>query len=147
MPLYQEFTSIEALNLQYIPSANGIDAHDIFAMWDTESIKARSLLDPKCDIRFGPTIDEYIDIFPCGTPNAPVHMFIHGGYWHSFSPKEFSFVASRMVESGVTVVMNNYSLCPFVTIDEIVRQCRAAIKWVVDHIAAFNGNPGNVTIS
>lgn len=74
-------------------------------------------------------------------------MFIHGGYWHSFSPKDFSFIARSMVERGITVVLNNYSLCPFVTLDEVVRQCRAAIKWIIDHIAGFNGNPENITIS
>lgn len=147
MALYREFGSVEALNEQYLPGASGINTQEIFARWDSDSSRARSALDAKCDVRFGPTIDEYVDVFPCGTRHAPVHMFIHGGYWYRFSPKEFSFVASRLVESGITVVLNNYSLCPRVTIDEIVRQCRAAVKWVVDHIDAFDGDPGNVTVS
>jgi arylformamidase len=147
MGLYKDFTTIEELNQQYLPSVNGLNARDIFARWDADSRNARSFLSAKCDIRFGPTVDEYIDVFPCGTRNAPVHIFMHGGYWHSFSPKDFSFIANRLVERGITVVLNNYSLCPFVAMDEIVRQCRAAIKWVVDHIADFDGNPENITIS
>jgi arylformamidase len=147
MALYREFGSVEALNEQYLPGASVTNTQEIFARWDADSSRTRSVLDARCDIRFGPTVDEYVDIFPCGTRHAPVHMFIHGGYWYRFSPKEFSFIASRLVESGITVVVNNYSLCPRVTIDEIVRQCRAAVKWVVDHIDAFDGDPGNVTIS
>jgi arylformamidase len=147
MALYKKFTSVEALNEQYLPGASVLNTQEIFTRWNTDGMKARSVLGAKCNVRFGPTIDEYVDIFPSGTRHAPVHMFIHGGYWYRFSPKEFSFIASRLVESGITVVLNNYSLCPHVTIDEIVRQCRAAIKWVVDHIDAFDGDPGNVTIS
>jgi len=147
MTLYKEFTSIEDLNMQYLPSASGLNASDIFARWDIGSKHTRSLLKASCNVRFGPTVDEYIDVFPCGTKLAPVHIFIHGGYWSSFSPKEFSFIVPRLLEKGITVVLNNYSLCPFVTIDEIVRQCRAAIKWVVEKITDFDGNPENITIS
>jgi arylformamidase len=100
MLLYREFTCIEALNEQYLPSAKVMDTHEIFARWRVDSISARTLLDVKCGLRFGPTIDEYVDIFPCGTPKkAPVHMFIHGGNWHSFSPKDF--LSSRAAWSSV----------------------------------------------
>jgi arylformamidase len=147
MALYRDFTSVEELNEQYLPRAQGIDAKELFARWESDSKSARRTLGAKCDVSFGPTVEEYVDIFPSGTRNAPVHIFIHGGYWHSFSPKDFSFIATRMVERGITVVLNNYSLCPSVTIDEIVRQCRAAIKWIVDNIENFNGDPENITVS
>lgn len=147
MTLYREFTSIDELDMQYLPSATIMNTNEIFTRWGIESARARKFLDMKSGLRFGPTIDEYVDVFPCGTPMAPVHMFIHGGYWHSLSPKEFSFIASGLVECGITVVLNNYSLCPSVSIDEIVRQCRAALKWLLDNIESFDGNPENITVS
>jgi arylformamidase len=36
-------------------------------------------------------------------------------------------VAYGPVSTGVTTIVVNYALCPNVTIDEIVRQCRSAI--------------------
>jgi arylformamidase len=147
MALYKEYTSVDELNLQYLPGVRVTNTRDIFARWDIDSKKTRLTLNGKYDIRFGPTVDEYIDVFPCGTKKAPVHIFMHGGYWSSFSPKDFSFIVNRMVEKGITVALNNYSLCPFVTIDEIVRQCRAAIKWVVGNISDFDGNPERISIS
>jgi arylformamidase len=57
-------------------------------------------------------------------------VFIHGGYWYRFSSKEFSFVAGGPVSAGVTTILTDYALCPAVTLEEIVRQSRAAVAWV-----------------
>ena len=35
------------------------------------------------DVRYGPTRDETLDIFPADGPAAPVFVFIHGGYWRA----------------------------------------------------------------
>ena len=78
-----------------------------------------------------PTLDEKLDIFPAAQPNAPVFVFIHGGYWRAFSAKDHSFVALGPVALGITTVVVDYSLCPKVTIDEITRQCRAAVAWTL----------------
>lgn len=75
------------------------------------------------DVPYGPTRAEHLDIFPAERPNAPILIFLHGGYWCSLS-KEYSLVAYGPVSAGVTTIVVNYALCPNVTIDEIVRQCR-----------------------
>jgi arylformamidase len=86
------------------------------------------------DVSFGSTIEETLDIFPAQDPDAPILVFIHGGYWRSNSSKEFSWVALGPVALGFTVVITNYALCPKVTLPEITRQSRAAIAWVEQNV-------------
>jgi len=147
MKLYRDFSSVDDLNWQYLPSKSGVDGSPYYDSWPNESEAVRQDLDYRADVPFGPTMDEYLDIFPASQKDAPVHLFIHGGYWRVFSPKDFSFVARELVAQGITVALNNYSLCPKVTIDEVVRQNRAAVKWLVDNAADFGGDPANITVS
>ena len=113
----------------------------------SNSARVRKTLAPRLDVPFGPTTAETLDIYPAARPDAPIHMFIHGGYWHSLSSKEFSFVAEDLVAAGVTVVINNYALCPDVTITEIVRQNRAAVAWLYRNAATFGGNRSRIHVS
>ena len=75
-------------------------------------------------------------------PDAPILVFIHGGYWWRLSSKEFSLVARGTVALGITTVVTNYALCPKVTLPEITRQSRAAISWLYrsDHPVVGNRN-------
>ncbi|WP_035485824.1 alpha/beta hydrolase [Geminicoccus roseus] len=116
------------------------------AGWTSDSADARARLRHLADLPYGPTAEEYLDVFP-GPAGGPVHVFIHGGYWRRFSAKDFSFVAGPLVEQGHTVVVPNYALCPQVGIAEIVRQMRAALRWVVLNEAVHGGDPRRLTIS
>jgi len=145
--LYLDFDTVDELNWQYLPSKSGVDGTPYYEGWPIQSAATRQALDCRLDVPFGPTLDEHLDIFPADGANTPVHMFIHGGYWRAYTAKEFSFVANRLVEQGISVVVNNYSLCPKVTIDEIVRQNQAAIKWLMQHAGDFGGDPANITLS
>lgn len=78
------------------------------------------------DISYGPTKRQYIDLFTAKEPNAPLAMFIHGGYWRALDPKFHSHVAKGLYERGVTVVVAGYDLCPQVSIADIIQQARAA---------------------
>ena len=149
MKLYLDFETVDELNWQYLPSKSGVDGSPYYEGWPAESEIARRELDCVENVPFGPTLDEYLDIFPAGSTDrpAPVHLFIHGGYWRVFGAKDFSFVARDLVAQGVMVVVNNYSLCPKVTVGEIVRQNRAAVKWLVEHAAEYGGDPDNITVS
>ncbi len=145
MPLYRDFATPEILDAQYLADADIAQAAVAKCMAASQT--ARSRIAGVYGVRYGPTAEEYLDVFPSGRPGAPVHLFIHGGYWHQLSPELFSFVAERLVERGITVVINNYAHCPDVTIDEIVRQCQAAVAWIVDNIVDFDGDPENLSIS
>ena len=131
MKLYRDFTSQEEIDLEYNMAITVPDTKRwMEKVYVQESAKVRHELKCELDVRFGPTVDETVDVFPAKEPGAALLVFIHGGYWNWGSSKEFSLVARGPVAHGVTFVVTNYSLCPKVTIAEITRQIRAVIAWL-----------------
>ena len=143
MTLYRTFATQAALDAEY-DVERAVPDFGVYARHFTEESRlARHRLRCELDVRYGPTRDEHLDIFPAG-PGAPVLVFLHGGYWRMLTSKEFSCVALGPVAAGITVVNVNYALAPKVTIDEIVRQARAALAWTHAHIAEWGGDPGRI---
>jgi arylformamidase len=145
-PLYRDFASADEIDAEYKPSLRVADAEALMRGWGERSAEARAKLAGVYDVAYGPTLDEKLDIFPAAAPDAPVFVFIHGGYWRAFSAREHSFVALGPVALGITTVVVDYSLCPKVTIDEITRQCRAALAWTLRHIGGYGGDPVRVAV-
>lgn len=145
-PLFRGFTSQAEIDAQYNASAAVADAAGQARHYVERSALARATLPCTLDVPFGPTRAETLDIFPAAQPGAPVFVFIHGGYWRSLSSKEFSCVALGLRQLGITTVVTNYALCPYVTLDEIVRQTRAALAWVLRRIGEHGGDPSRVAI-
>jgi arylformamidase len=143
-PLYREFTTQQQIDAMYNPSLGLADPNEPGAHYGAQAEKARTTLACHLDIPFGQTVHETVDIFPAAQKNAPVFVFIHGGYWRAFQSKHFNGVALGLQARGITTVVVNYALAPFVTIDEIVRQTRAAVAWTVRNIAQYGGDPARV---
>ena len=105
--------------------------------------RARSLL----DIPFGDGERERVDLFLPPGRGAPVHLFIHGGYWRSRDKSMFSFLAEPLVEAGAMVAITSYALCPQVTVDEIVRQVRGVASWLWRNVSDHGGDPDRIHVS
>lgn len=146
MALYHDFQNQAEVDAQYNLGAQLCDPQAVFDAYRAQSATARKELRCHLDVRYGPTLDEHLDVFPATQKHAPILYFIHGGYWRAFSQRDFDFVAAGFVPHGVTVVLGNYSLCPKVTIAEITRQNRAAIAWLREHGSRYNGDPGNIWV-
>ncbi len=144
--LYREFSAQAAIDAEYNASQSVPDFAAFGRHYAESSAEARRTLPCTLDIPYGPTLDETLDIFPADRPNAPVFIFLHGGYWRSLTSKEFSFVATGLRQLGIATVVVNYSLCPKVSIDEITRQVRAASAWVLKNIAGHGGDPARVAV-
>jgi arylformamidase len=147
MHLYRKFTTQEQIDLEYNFALTVPEVRDWADFYVKHSAAARSNLDCTLDVRYGPTVDETVDIFPAKEPGAPLLVFIHGGYWFSFSSKEFSMVANGLVGHGITVAVMNYSLCPKVTIPEITRQSRALIAWLHGEASSYNADPERIFVA
>jgi len=144
--LYREFTSQAQIDAQYNAGASISDAASYMQGFVDRSRHARDALRCVLDVPYGPTLDEALDIFPADAPGAPVFVFIHGGYWRALGSKDFSCVALGLQPLGITTVVIDYSLCPKVGIDEITRQVRAAVAWVLRHIGVHGGDPARVAV-
>jgi len=82
------------------------------------------------DIRFGPSERQYLDLFHAKETDAPIALFIHGGYWRAMSPKEHSHLARGLTGNGVTVAVAGYDLSPQVSIAQIIEEMRAAVLFL-----------------
>ena len=146
MKLYRDFTSQEEIDSEYNIENLVPDRLALVGRMAGESARTREELDAALDVAFGPTLDETMDIFPAANAAAPILVFIHGGYWRSFSSKDFSLVARGPSARGFTVVVTNYSLCPWVSIAEITRQSRAVVAWLYCEAHRYNGDPERIFV-
>ena len=145
--LYRDFATQEELDAQYNLRAMFPEAASSYeAFCGLESERARAELDHRLGVPFGPTLAEHLDLYPAGE-DAPVLVYVHGGFWCLRTSKEFGFVARGPVSRGVATVVTNYDLCPRVTIDEIVRQTRAAVAWVYRNAGSFGGDAGRIHVA
>lgn len=144
--LYRDFVSQAQIDAQYNPSLALAPTADPMLHYAAQAQQARTQLPCVLDVPYGPTVAETLDIFPAAQPNAPVFLFIHGGYWRALSSKDFSGVALGLQPLGITTVVINYALCPVVRIDEITRQARAAVAWTLRNMGQYGGDPTRVAI-
>ncbi|CAG7611966.1 alpha/beta hydrolase [Leucobacter soli] len=134
MALYRDFTSQEQIDEQYRIDVIETDFLESITRHADRGAATRDALPHRLGLRYGPTRDENLDFFPAARPGAPLFVFIHGGYWHApNSSLDFSLVAAAPASAGIATAVVNYSLAPKVTIDEITRQNRAAIAWLVSN--------------
>jgi arylformamidase len=145
--LYRNFQTQQEIDDQYDPERSVDDPKPYYELFVGDSAKARAELECQLDVPFGPTVEETVDIFPARDADAPILVFIHGGYWRRLSSKEFSLVARGLVAHGITVVITNYALCPKVTLGEITRQSRAAVAWLARTERDFAGSRERIFVS
>lgn len=116
----------------------------ILADWQARSAQTRADLETILDQPYGPSADERLDIFPAGHANAPVLLFIHGGYWQSGDKSDVSFIARHLVSAGITVAVNNYGLAPGTPLADMVAQTRRAVAWLHDHADSLGIAPQRI---
>lgn len=145
-PLYRDFKTPAEIDAEYGMQRWVSDPAAEARHFVQRSLEARTTLRCELDLPFGPTRDETLDIFPADRPDAPVFVFLHGGYWRANTSKEFSCVALGLQPAGITTVVPNYSLCPKVSLDEVTRQARAAVAWVLRNIGRHGGDPKRVAL-
>lgn len=133
----------ETLNREYAPSRTVASIDPYLERYATLSARMRATLPCHLDVAYGPSEAEIMDIFPAG-PNAPVFAFFHGGYWRRLSKDDSAFMADAFTKAGVAVAAVNYALAPAVSLDEIVRQCRASVAWLARNGREFGIDTGRI---
>ena len=138
----------DTLNQQYLPRLSVKNSDELTAKYEKRSARVRATLDAALDMPYGDSVRQTLDIFPAATPNAPVLVFIHGGYWRAtdLTKSTYSHIAKPFVQAGATVVLPEYDLCPQVSIRDIVQQMRNALVWVYKRIKRYNGDRRRIVV-
>ena len=137
----------EEIELEFNPRATAKNVEERTAAYADASAATRARLECTLDVRYGPGEKETLDIFPAVDPDAPVHLFIHGGYWRAMDKSNYSFIADAFHPAGAVTVLVNYDLCPTVTLDTIVAQTMRSIAWTFRNIAEYGGDPNRLYVS
>ncbi len=104
---------------------------EIFARWRREAAAYREAArDGEFGLKYGPGQRQTIDLFPAKDDDAPLALFIHGGWWRSLEPAMFSQLAAGPNARGVSVAVAGYELCPGRSIADIIEQMRGACLWL-----------------
>ena len=90
---------------------------------------------------------QMLDIFAPETGDAPILVFIHGGYWFFNSKDPRRFPAREFVPRGIAWAPINYRLAPTVPMSDIVADVRNAVKWLYEHGAQFGCDPERIYVS
>lgn len=104
------------------------------ADWAARSAALMQKAGARRDLSYGDAPRNRIDFLPCGRPNAPTFVFIHGGYWQTSDKETYSFVAAGPLAHGINVAMVEYTLAPAIRMDGIVGEVKRAVAWLVAHL-------------
>ena len=140
------FSSIQAIDEAYNPRLRAENLDAALQHYAQQSERTRKILPYRAAVPYGQTLAETLDIVSARKPGAPVFFYIHSGYWRANAARDFTHMALGPHARDFMTVLVDYALCPTVTLDEIVRQVRAAAAWVVRNIADYGGDPRRIVI-
>ncbi|XP_025114029.1 kynurenine formamidase-like isoform X2 [Pomacea canaliculata] len=102
------------------------------------SREAQWCLAVESGISYGNSEKQKLDIYTQKNTSGakkgvPFFVYIHGGYWQEkvMCRENSSFMAVPLVSEGATVVAVGYELCPDVSMDEIVKEVKQAMYYIL----------------
>ncbi|MBI3525520.1 MAG: alpha/beta hydrolase [Betaproteobacteria bacterium] len=135
------------LDRQYNARAAVPDHPEYLLRWARRSAETRAQMRCDLDFHYGNSPGETLDIFPAAHPNAPLLIFIHGGYWRALDKYDFSFLAPAFVDAGVTLAVVNYGLAPANSIETMVRQMLRACAWLWRNAPGLAVDPQRIHVA
>lgn len=116
------------LEAEYNNRARVPDHPAVMQRWREAAEAARAARSPET-IAYGPGAREVMDLFSAGE-DAPVAVFLHGGYWQALDKDWFSGLAPALLAHGVGLAIPSYDLAPAVRLGRILSQVREAVERV-----------------
>jgi arylformamidase len=99
-------------------------------------------------ISYGDKPSNTVDLFrPTSDTPAPLHIFIHGGYWQALSKRDSTFPASGLLSQGSAFAAVDYTLAPHASLDEIVSECITAVTLLFEQASSLGIDPSRITLS
>jgi arylformamidase len=145
MGLYRGMDRV-TLDAGYNNSAAVPGVEHVIAEWAARSEELRRTRQYRRDLSYGPGSRNTLDWFPAG-PNAPVLVYIHGGYWQRNAKDLTHFVGAAALPQGIAVAHLEYTLCPAISMTGIAAEIGAALDYLQSHVAEFGGDPRRMVLT
>lgn len=127
-PVYRGFDRA-ALDREYNARESVASFDAEYAKYVSVSAQVQQEHERIADIVYDEASGETLDLYPA-EPDAPLFLWVHGGYWRASSKDDNAFVVPGPKAHGFAVAVMNYTLAPQASLDEIVRQTRAAATFL-----------------
>lgn len=108
-------------NAAFIPGGDAFPGR-----WAAAAAEFRALIPPQT-LGWGPGERQVVDLFVPDDRPRGLMVFVHGGYWQAFHPRDFSHLAAGALARGWACALPAYDLCPAVGIGDITRQVARAV--------------------
>ncbi|WP_420585336.1 alpha/beta hydrolase [Ruegeria sp.] len=145
--LYRGFTQ-EELDQEYSPrSMIGGDLTPYLDSYAALSAQHRAQMDVIGNVSYGDGTAQVLDFFPAKGTGAPLHVFIHGGYWQALSQRESAMMAPALIEAEHSFATLNYTLAPDARIGDMIDECRDALLWLAANAPDLGFDPSRITLS
>jgi arylformamidase len=133
----------------YDQSKYATNLAQIVKRYGTNSDAVRARLGAPKRLSYGTTPIEGADLYPAKRPNAPVHVFIHGGAWRTGSAQVYAFQAEAFVHAGAHFVTLDFQNVTQTGGDlmPMADQVRRAVAWIYKNAASFGGDPNRLYVS
>lgn len=122
----------------------GAGANDVNSTSEVKIVKDVLYYDGKSSDPDRHILDIYI---PRGVENYPVLIFMHGGAWMVGDKAGTALVGMIFAHHGIGVVNVNYRMYPQVQYPGFSKDVARALRWTVDHIDNYGGNPNNIFVA
>lgn len=135
------------LEAQYNNRAAVPEYVDIFARWRRGSDRTRAEMTNQLELQYGTDPRQRLDLFLPDVSKAPLHLFVHGGYWQSLSKSYFSLLAPALLRRGIAFAALGYRLCPTVTLGDIVEDVRQGCLALRRHATRLGVDRDRIQVS
>jgi arylformamidase len=115
--------------------------------WTTRSQSLRERQPDLLDLPYGPRPRNRIDLFRAGGLDAPLLVFLHGGYWQRNAKDMFSCMAEGPLARGFDVAVVGYTLAPEASLTGIVGEIRGAVRWLRREGPAYGISAARLVVS
>lgn len=119
-------------NAKFIPGGT-----DYPPRWAERAAAFRAALGARArlGLRYGPAEAGWFDLFLPDAEPLALMVFVHGGYWLAFGPRDFSHLAAGALARGWAVAMPAYTLAPRARISEMTAEIAAALPVMAGAVA------------
>lgn len=145
VPLYRGMDRV-ALDAAY-NNVNAVsDSAEIKRGWAERSAATRKDPRARLNIPYGERERMKLDYFPTEARDAPLFVFIHGGYWQMGEKESFAVFAEGPCANGINVASVGYTLAPEARLRTIVEEIRQALTFLAGHAQDFGFDPTRIFV-